>query len=566
VEPETFPSVVRRPDLEKQIYSLPYSQALVIGLRASLRALPLFDLEITNEPEFASELLAVLRVVSSCWIAATFPDQTHHRIQSQAALANGIGAQHPLARAVIEANTYSSVEAQLRSIATIVVGAIEDLRIYATSLDGHAAGVIAGMSVSDDINDLNGTSAVAIAQLALWPGGTPPEWTTLRWDNLKRKLISLGVGWEVWVNWYEDRLAGNTRSQEHEFVYTNVPDDMWADGPARVNTWISRTIERSHSSKSVENPPTIPAQKAAAIEPIWRNGRLTLKNTAAKADLKGGAFAAALRGLREELQTFADDITNEVNIDKRFVAIVRRLVDQIPSKPPLQAEIFRLGHAETIFSGYANTVNTEWPPALAAQYHALSLHFDRILRQVPLWREFKRNAANDVFSQSQVQEAALLATELATTLRFEEANTLIDPAIPEAVEGLAQTLKAALTANSENPEAAVKAGLELLAYDVVESVNNILKSIFEVAIWTGIPTTLKKAGAKFNTEAQKSIITEAGRIGKHVGPTITKWAKRTAYATIATTGHHYYGKPLLLWLAANYSDAFSWLVPIVKWF
>jgi hypothetical protein len=61
---------------------------------------------------------------------------------------------------------------------------------------------------------------------------------------------------------------------------------------------------------------------------------------------------------------------------------------------------------------YANTVDAEWPPVLAAQYHVLALHFERTMRQVPLWREFKRNATMATLAPSQVQEAALLASEV----------------------------------------------------------------------------------------------------------------------------------------------------------
>jgi hypothetical protein len=309
------------------------------------------------------------------------------------------------------------------------------------------------MSITDDMNDLGGATPVQVAQLPLWSSGSPPAWTLQRWDELKRKLISLGLGWEVWVDWYEDRIAGKTRSEAQEFAYANVPHDMWAEGPARVNSWISRKIEQLQSqTTSIGAAPNIPAQQPAAIEPIWRKGRLTLSKTAAKTDLKGRAFTAAFNSLREELQTFANDISEQANIDKRFVGVVQRLLDQIPRKAPMQTEIFRLGHAETIFGGYANTVDAEWPPVLAAQYHALALHFERTMRQVPLWREFKRNATKDTLAPSQVQAAALLASEVATTLRFGEAADLVDEIIPHTVEQMVESLQTALAAK-EDPEA-----------------------------------------------------------------------------------------------------------------
>src|SRR4029077_20036608 len=111
--------------------------------------------------------------------------------------------------------------------------------------------------------------------------------------------------------------------------------------------------------------PMIPAQQPAAIEPVWSKGRLTLPKAAAKSDLKGRTFTAALKSLRQELRTFADEIASEANIDRRFVAQVRKLADQIPQKSPRQAELFRLGHAGEVFAGYARTVDDEWPGILA---------------------------------------------------------------------------------------------------------------------------------------------------------------------------------------------------------
>jgi hypothetical protein len=441
-EPLIFSSALSESDLARQIFGLSHSEAVVVGLRASLRAIPLFSPEDIAEPN----MLAALRVMSSAWVAARFPNSAPHRVRSQAALTGFSGTRHPVARAA--SGSYSGSDGQSRATAELVTRAIGELRAHAANTDGNSAGVVFGMSVSDDMNDLRDAAPVQVAQLPLWSGGSPPDWTLQRWDELKRKLISLGLGWEVWVGWYEDRIAGNTRSEEQEFAYANVPDDMWADGPAIVNTWILRKIEQLQSqTSSIGAAPTIPPQQPAAIEPIWRKGRLTLSKTATKTDLKGRAFTAAFNSLREELQIFANNISEQANIDKRFVGVVRRLLDQIPRKAPMQVEIFRLGHAETIFATYANTVDAEWPPVLAAQYHALALHFERTMRQVPLWREFKRNATKATLARSQVQEAALLASEVATTLRFGEAADLVDEIIPRTVEQMAESLQTALAAN-----------------------------------------------------------------------------------------------------------------------
>jgi hypothetical protein len=421
---------------------------------------------------------------------------------------------------------------------------------------------------------------------------------------LKRDLIRVGAGWENWVDWYENRLSGRVRSAGREFAYVEVPVELWPEGPLRVNTWIIQRIKELEAQEipspetpgsmsvdpvhlqagtapqsapsvlAAENiltenilvehetfsitPPPIPAQRAAALEPVWSKGRLTLPKRPVQSDLTGRQLAAALKSLREELRDFADDIAGEANIDIRFASHVRQLVDQIPQKSPRQAELFRLGHAETVFSGYAKTVNDEWPPVLAMRYHALVLHFDRTMRQSPLWREFKRNAAQQTLTSEQIQAAAPLATVAAIALRSDDAKDVIDLAIPQTLEQLAEPLPAAI---SDRREDAIELGKQELAYDVVESFNNVLKRILEAAIWARVSATANKATTMFAAEAEKSIVKEAKMMGQNVGPGLRKLVRRLI---TATGGYQIVGKPLIVWLVTTYPATFKWLEPVAN--
>jgi hypothetical protein len=125
---------------------------------------------------------------------------------------------------------------------------IRSLRTVSSQEVGDAAAVAFDLALSQDLDDLTGAPAGAtvLGKLELWPRRAPPGWTARRWDVLKRNLIGAGLGWEVWVQWYEDRLWGRTRSEAHELAYVEVPDDLWkeVDDPARVNTWIMRRFEQ----------------------------------------------------------------------------------------------------------------------------------------------------------------------------------------------------------------------------------------------------------------------------------------------------------------------------------
>jgi hypothetical protein len=120
----------------------------------------------------------------------------------------------------------------------------------------------------DDLRDA--PEKLAVADLPLWLGDAPPDWIRQRWDTLKRDLIGAGIGWEVWVNWYEDRLAGRVRSDAHELAYIEVPDHLWADGPAKVNTWIMRRLEELDDLTPIPKPGPGPRFQLGEEGPIDR--------------------------------------------------------------------------------------------------------------------------------------------------------------------------------------------------------------------------------------------------------------------------------------------------------
>jgi hypothetical protein len=114
---------------------------------------------------------------------------------------------------------------QFDKILEEVVLGIRALRTASAQSDGDASAAAFDLALSQDLDDLSGApgGAAALAQLELWPGGAPPEWMARRWGTLKRDLIGAGLGWEVWVDWYEDRLWGRTRSEAHELALRGGP-------------------------------------------------------------------------------------------------------------------------------------------------------------------------------------------------------------------------------------------------------------------------------------------------------------------------------------------------------
>ncbi|MBD1545120.1 KAP family P-loop NTPase fold protein [Roseibium aggregatum] len=64
------------------------------------------------------------------------------------------------------------------------------------------------------------------------------------WQELKAKLGILDEGWDVWTEWYEDRLAGKAPEDEALAVAgATLPEPIWHQGPKLVNATIKELTE-----------------------------------------------------------------------------------------------------------------------------------------------------------------------------------------------------------------------------------------------------------------------------------------------------------------------------------
>ena len=206
-------------DLQRRLTVLSIPEVAVIGARAALRALPLMSFGSPAEPTISAAFLIMLRITSLTWAAAAYPTQTPNLVPLNAARIDAINSRVGLVRAIAAAVAGYSTN-QVEEILQEVALGIRALRTASAQSDGDASAAAFDLALSQDLNDLRGApkGSASLAKLELWPGGAPPEWMARRWGALKRDLIGAGLGWEVWVDWYEDRLWGRTRSGERPEV------------------------------------------------------------------------------------------------------------------------------------------------------------------------------------------------------------------------------------------------------------------------------------------------------------------------------------------------------------
>jgi Leucine-rich repeat (LRR) protein len=319
---------------------------------------------------------------------------------------------------------------------------------------------------------------------------------------------------------------------------------------------VEKTLRRVEPSNS-QIPPRIPGPAPAALEPIFSNGRISLPFDAVAADLGEDTRDAALSALKTDLGELAADVEGEANVDRRAARLLRNVGALVPQTGPPQDVLFRLAHKEEVLVAYAPTVNKEWPEILASRYHVVCRQFDRTMRQFPKWREFKRNAAKDRFTPEQLAEVPPIARQAIDSLADEGTEPFVDPEVPQSLEELAAPLRPQQHGDAGN---IIEASKELLVEDVVESINNILKRVAEVALAAGL--TAKEAAEHYAKGLAKGLIDAAKKQGSKDGAALLKWARRFLVAGGGATAAGAFIQRLI----QTFPEKFAWLEAVIKFF
>lgn len=438
----------------------------------------------------------------------------------------------------------------------------------ATHADTYATGAAALRADAEYV--ASGVPVPDLANRPLWPAQQPVSLRRLR-NQLEAALRSTAdEDWAVWIDWYEDRLAGRLANEALEIARVMLPNALWEQGPMAVNAEIRRLIEAyakapAEPMAQAGNDPEVPAPRAAAIEPAWSDRKkLALPRRPAAVDLDPASIIAALQALGEEVASIAEDCRVEGNIDRRPAGYMDGLVPLLSGDAvPSQKDLFRIAHACDVLRGFSGMIREEWPSFLAVRYEMMLLQLERARRRFPKWKEFAGDRGVPL-TADEVRRAVPVAAAVVDVLGIDEAATVVEPEIPAAVEIVAAPLAEAL---AERPGMdPIAAGLELLAEDVLESTNNVLKSLAEAALAAHARATrpaLDAAGrilGSFGGAAQNSLETEATRLGAEVGPAATRVLK--AVAKIALVGIP--GTAGATGLATAYPQYFGWLDPVLK--
>lgn len=218
--------------------------AIVFAARAALRVLPTVTFSPwPGSPRRTTDeiVLRAFRAVATAWAVAAYPGHRKGLNDAARAALSGLGdvkAPAPI-RAAAYASAVATGEAGATARATTVIGYTLD----AAGSKGREAFQSLLEALATDAGLLNDRfSAVTLAHSKLWPGQIS-EWLRVSWGELRHALLDADENWEVWTNWYEERLAGQATSQEIEVARATMDNAVWGQEPRAVNAHIRELIE-----------------------------------------------------------------------------------------------------------------------------------------------------------------------------------------------------------------------------------------------------------------------------------------------------------------------------------
>jgi hypothetical protein len=278
--------------------------------RAGLRALPLI-VELWERPGFS--ILPFFRAAQAAWTFARVPSE---RTKDAARAAQSNISENSHAGAAVMLAAAACVPRASSNISEFAARALVAATNADTSLADPSLEELMALDGGGDAKTRT-TVAAEIAGLPLWPRATPHRISSA-WVDLQRRLWTASdADWEVWIEWYQDRLSGRpSLGLEFDIAVATLASALWEQGPRAVNAEIRRLIN-AHTP-----PEPIPAQGAGpyfGLSPAYKI------NLAGPSEID--AAGNDLGRLRQQLplvRDAADDLAGRLN-PNAFPELARNL-------------------------------------------------------------------------------------------------------------------------------------------------------------------------------------------------------------------------------------------------
>lgn len=241
-------------EIKSQLQGISQDKCVALAVRSAMRVLPVLAVqEKTNtdhdrnafwfwkEKERSDNLFKVLNgyrnTISSC-LANSYTDATYKYIQQ--ALPFGFTATAPYA--VIDAAVYAADTASKDAQDWICYPSNVACTLRSAAKAFATADIIL-FEFQDDLTKLKTITTEALLQRPLWTTRLPENWHQLITDFIIY-VLSLNADFEVWLDWYEDRLQGEPIDNKSFRSWNNIPKEIQQQGAAVINAYLKNFVQK----------------------------------------------------------------------------------------------------------------------------------------------------------------------------------------------------------------------------------------------------------------------------------------------------------------------------------
>jgi hypothetical protein len=465
--------------------------SVVIAARTALRVLPL----MRGEENLVAIILPVFRATAIARFAAKYPNRVLDAVSAASAAHTAVRTAASILPSFVgytAGDAAHAVYVPASAANSAAYAAADSAAAYADadSAAGHAA-------VKHDAQQLHdgATTPAQLAAARIWPIPSPPR-VGGAWQRLAQDLRARGDHWSIWIDWYDDVLAGApyaVNSQADDAAFTDIPGQLpWDDGPEVVNTEIARRLAELRRLKLSE----IPDQSPAPVRVEERDGRVS-KTTDRDSAL--GASERDFRAWRDPVVDHIDELafsdfaagTNHSRVRDRLTALGKLLPGEIADVKDRQ---FRIGYEIERFEGLMAAYRSggEDMPALnAAQLEdldrlrvVLKMGIDKLER----WSEFRKQASESTTGEADADREAVgdALDEMAAVM--EQRAKYFDPEVPATFRFLADAMR--------DPSGATRT----VVYGAVKSAENVVGFLGQRALGIG-----RKGAEAVETHISKAV-------------------------------------------------------------
>ena len=257
-----------RDEIRAQLKEIPKDKCVAFAVRSALRILPLLaESKKKNlikkvrrqqneafwywKPEDRSKyLLSVLRTYGfSIGYVLTKDASTDADVAARAAADADVAARAAADAAARASADVADVAARAAYAAyttytayTAVRAAAAEVAVRAAAARADAAYAIV-KEIKQDLARLPELSSAELLALPLWSESVPKDWLQLL-EQFKQVAKELDAGFEVWLDWYDQRLQGRVVDTELLRHWNGVPPEYLAQGPAVVNAYLKDLADK----------------------------------------------------------------------------------------------------------------------------------------------------------------------------------------------------------------------------------------------------------------------------------------------------------------------------------